>query len=313
MGLLGTLGLVVWIQGEVFERFVFLSPDQDQLLQQLQVLRYGLVGGMGLVGALVLPRLFRWWCARGRPVGWPILTMVAGAGVGYALGLLFLVQPWRVQLTSAYMNFPYVNSFLASESPRNHTGNTEENGTGGGAVVLQNQSSCGSLLPRLDQYERDTLVSVREALEGNAMLIQGMYGLAWTQGCLTDEEYLKKRGAIAAWVIQHPSPMDQVWEKMSYFHLPWSRSILQGREKMLPVVSNSPSRLCEMLTNKERGEGVEQGFRYPPGNQFEMAAQKACEEFSSVGDTTVNDLNAIRTRLRKVSEAVAILPAVSVH
>lgn len=271
VALLFTMALMVQPQRQS-ENLLFITP--------------GLIlmwAGAAVFALTRVSRLWRAWRQRGMPVVWPTLYAIVGAWMGMSVGSQLILRPYGPQLMTVFQEYQRLQDALApgrAGAPNDQSDTWH--GADGQLRPEQRVAWCAHARPRIETFADMVLVSTREGVEVNAIFAQLLMTTAWRQGRTTDGEFLSTANGVYQTVFQRPSPMQNVWAKMSILGSPFS-SMPVGREVMLSTLQMTPRRLCRSAA----------------------AGEAFCARFSESGNATMDDMAKIRfeVNLNAVAES----------
>ncbi len=244
---------------------------------------------MGLLALLTWggPLARSWWANHGRPVVWPLVCLLLGAG--FTLALVWVVSAQRAQAQAVHVleEFSLLQSQLLLP-----TGQADAWYDADGNLIPERREAwCSQATPPIDFYVKTMSLPSREGRGMGVVLAQGMLTRLHDNGCLDDKGYLDRLDRLTRSLAAGSGLTDRVMADMA--PLPWFGMLAHREERLRERTRVSPA---------DFGQRVALGYGAVSADAYVALSQVCVKQDDSRG-ITLQDAQAIRKELEAVAPA----------
>lgn len=226
-----------------------------------------------------------WWQAHRRPIVWPLLFALGGAG--FTLATVWVVSAQRAQAQAVHV----LEEFSLLQSQLNLP-NGQANAwydKAGNLFPERREAWCSQATPPIDFYVKTMSLPSREGRGMGVVLAQGMLSKLHDNGCLDDKGYLDRLDRLTRSLNAGSGMTDRVMADMA--PLPWFGTLAHREQRLRERTLVTPADFCKRVS---LGYG-------PLEAQSYVALSKVCVDQDDKRQVTVKDAEAIRAQLEAIA------------
>lgn len=248
---------------------------------------------LGLIVGLLALVLWRgplarsWWANHGRPVVWPVVCFLLGAG--FTLALVWVVSAQRAQAQAIHVleEFSLLQSQLQLPTGQADAWYDKD----GNLFPERREAWCSQATPPIDFYVKTMSLPSREGRGMGVVLAQGMLTRLHDNGCLDDKGYLDRLDRLTRSLAAGSGLTDRVMADMA--PLPWFGMLAHREERLRDRTQVSPADFCQRVA---LGYGATSADAY-------VALSKVCVKQDDSRGVTLQDAQDIRKELEAAASA----------